>query len=190
MFSSPSEHDRIMKRFEDHDRYLIEANQSIVEFRRAQLENHAKVCSLIGDMARLVVSSTDMLERHQAGVLETAKAQSANKVLRSINREESILRPLQKEFPSGGEADGGMHLAFRLRPDGVENWQSWPPLATPLIGEVPPEGMFPRSVNDLEKFSHEQILRLIAFYNDSFGIALDDAIELRCDKLRRWCTLS
>ena len=134
-----------------------------------------------------MVGNNETLETHHQAVIATLKAQSANRVLRSLNTEGKSLRPLQKEFPSGNETDGGIALACSIRPPGEENFQVWPPLARPLVGEIPPGELFPHHVDLLAKFGHADILRLVAFYNDSFGIQLEDSLEQRVDKFRRWC---
>ena len=121
--------------------------------------------------------------------LSIVKAQTANRILRSMNTEGKLLEPLQKEFPSGDDSDGGVQLANALCPDGVESWQSWPPIARPMICELPPRDLFPASKDEINDLDDIRILRLIAFYNDGFGIQRDDTIERRREKFRRWCLL-
>jgi hypothetical protein len=119
------------------------------------------------------------------------KAQSTNRILRKLNSQliqTKCLKALQKEFPSGDEEDGGVHLANSLAPSDVTEWQAWPPIARPNIGEYPPGDMFPKTAKDLELLDHARILQLIAFYNDPFAIRIEDDIELRREKFRFWCT--
>ena len=135
----------------------------------------------------MVVASNDATVGHHSNFISILQAQSANRVIRSLNRNAGCLEPLQKENPSGDESNGGVHLANALAPSGFENWQAWPPIASPLIGESPPQGLFPQTVEEAQKLDHFGILRLVAYYNDSFGIRTDDEIEKRREKFLAWC---
>jgi hypothetical protein len=135
----------------------------------------------------MVFESNEAATGPQTTILQTMKAQSANRILRSINSEGRIFHPLQKEFPSGSEENGGIHLANTLCPASEEQWQIWPPLAKPEIGDTPPSTLLPKSLKEIGNLSQAEILRLIAFYNESFGIRPEDSLETRQDKFRRWC---
>lgn len=187
MFSSPTPQELLMRKLEQLELNVAESNINIVEVRKALLQQQSLLASMLGDTAKVVVASNDSIMAHHSNSVEMLKAQSANKVLRSINREGHRLEPLQKEFPSGDEADGGVRLANSVRPDNIQDWQSWPPIARPLVGETPPGDLFPGSFKALETLDHLAILQLIAFYNDGFGIRREDSLDIRQDKFRRWC---
>lgn len=136
-----------------------------------------------------MIAANDSTVAHHLSSINIMRAQSANKIIRAINRVGSRIEPLQKEFPSGDEVDGGLHLANTLAPEGAPQWQSWPPIARPLVGEIPPADMFPSSLKDLELLDDAKILRLIAFYNDGFAIRREDSLEIRKEKFKLWCTL-
>jgi hypothetical protein len=55
-------------------------------------------------------------------------------------------------------------------------------VAAPL-GQTPP--LYNAETN-IDAFRHEDILRLIEFYNDDFGIVAGDGIAVRRNKYRLW----
>jgi hypothetical protein len=138
----------------------------------------------------VVIASNDAIVAHHSVALSIAKAQSANRVNRKLNTlNDGPLAVLQKEIPSGDEMDGGVHLANSLAPEQLANaWQAWPPIARPFVTEMPPTELFPNSRKEVMTLDDVRILRLIAFYNDSFGINQGDDIELRRKKFLIWCT--
>jgi hypothetical protein len=51
------------------------------------------------------------------------------------------------------------------------------------VGDVPL-----RWVSDIGTYTHAQILKLVVFYKDDFGINEGDLINVRRNKLRNWLT--
>jgi hypothetical protein len=56
-----------------------------------------------------------------------------------------------------------------------------PPVQIPLLGDIPP------NFNDnLPSYNHGDILQLIIFYNDDFGIVQGNTLPSRIDSFRRF----
>ena len=183
-------HEEVKNLFTELEKHVNEVNLATVDIRKTLLTNHATVCNLIRELLNVVVAADEATVAHHSTIIETSKARSANQVLRKMNSNSKLrLLPLQKEIPSGNVADGGIALANNLAPPGEEKWQNWPPLAMPLVGEVPPKDLFPGDKDALAQLTHANLLNLIAFYNESFGIALEDPLELRREKFQVWCGL-
>lgn len=53
----------------------------------------------------------------------------------------------------------------------------------PSIGDTPPEFQA-----KLDGYNHIDVLRMVAFYNDTFGILPQDNLGDRIDKFRRYLT--
>ena len=58
MFKSPTPHDLIMQRFENLELQLAEANLSLVELRKAELQSNANLSSLMGEVAKVSCTVT------------------------------------------------------------------------------------------------------------------------------------
>eukprot|EP01124_Arcella_intermedia_P023683 TRINITY_DN3811_c0_g1_i2.p1 TRINITY_DN3811_c0_g1~~TRINITY_DN3811_c0_g1_i2.p1 ORF type:complete len:227 (+),score=26.63 TRINITY_DN3811_c0_g1_i2:36-716(+) len=65
-------------------------------------------------------------------------------------------------------------------------------IPVPAIGAVPPllpGGIYPGTQAAILALTHQQILDLIEFYNEDFGIAVGDPIGVRINKVGRWIHL-
>lgn len=56
-----------------------------------------------------------------------------------------------------------------------------PPTEVPQVGDLPPNFHV-----DVTVYQHVDILRMVNFYNDTFGIALGDLLPARIDKFRNF----
>ena len=55
MFSSPTPHEQVMRKLEQLELQLAEANLAIAEMRKAQLHQQASIASMLGDTSRVRV---------------------------------------------------------------------------------------------------------------------------------------
>ena len=183
----------------------MEANRSLVDVQQAALRNNAAVAASLASIMTSIAAHHDAVVSHQVQFASAKRAASANRVARSVNAEvcsayalslkaggskavmERELCPLLKEFFAAGDlTSGGVALADSLVPGpDCAQWQAWPPLATPEIGSAPDH--FPKTPADIEDMAHVDLLRLVAFYNESFAIRQSDSLPERRDKFRRWC---
>lgn len=63
----------------------------------------------------------------------------------------------------------------------------WDPELSGLpVNSVPPQQLFPKNLNRLERLSESSISRLILFYNDDFGIGPEDTLATKRSKLKSW----
>ncbi|TDL22525.1 hypothetical protein BD410DRAFT_839606 [Rickenella mellea] len=111
--------------------------------------------------------------------IATTNAATGN--FRIISRNSRILvpnplAPLQKSTPGDGR-----NLAQPLLTAGVH----LPPAAA--AANV---GAFPPAFNgDPTSYTHQEIINLIVFYNDAFGIVVGDVLTTRRNKLREWMSV-
>lgn len=102
---------------------------------------------------------------------------------------------LQSEIDTPHQIPGsGMALAVQLTPPGIHFPQQLVVLqANAVAGNPAPPvalGQAPPFYNaDLDAYQHGDVLRLIEFYNDTFGIVLADVLATRKQKVRIWMTL-
>jgi len=89
-------------------------------------------------------------------------------------------RPLQKYIPGDGHALA-MLLVVNLNAAIAQAVQDFQPHG--LIGAVPPQFN-----SNVDSYQHVDILRLVVFYNDDFGIHAGDNLLERKFKLRLWLT--
>ena len=172
------------------------------------LRNNKAVAESLASIMSSIAVHHDAVVAHQAQFAASMRAASANRVARTINRgvlessgrnvktdgggggggasARERLCPLVKEFFAAGDfTPGGIALANSLVPGPeLAEWQAWPPLATPELGSALDN--FPRAPEDVDALSHADLLRLIAFYNESFAMQRDDPVELRREKFRIW----
>jgi hypothetical protein len=64
-----------------------------------------------------------------------------------------------------------------------EEYPPVPPADIPVIGNTPPEFQA-----KLDGYSHIDVIRMVAFYNETFGILPQDNLGDRIDKFRRYLT--
>jgi len=84
--------------------------------------------------------------------------------------------PLQKSI-----AGDGLVLAQAVAPNVATRNALVAPVQIPLLGDIPP------NFNpNLPSYTHDDILQLIIFYNDDFGIVQADRIPSRIDSFRRF----
>jgi len=84
--------------------------------------------------------------------------------------------PLQKSI-----AGDGLALAQAVAHN-VATRNALVPLAQiPLLGDIPPNFN-----HNLPSYNHNDILRLIIFYNDDFGMVQGDTLPSRIDSFRRF----
>eukprot|EP01124_Arcella_intermedia_P023684 TRINITY_DN3811_c0_g1_i3.p1 TRINITY_DN3811_c0_g1~~TRINITY_DN3811_c0_g1_i3.p1 ORF type:complete len:202 (+),score=38.32 TRINITY_DN3811_c0_g1_i3:36-641(+) len=67
-------------------------------------------------------------------------------------------------------------------------------IPVPAIGAVPPllpgaGGIYPGTQATILALTHQQIMNLMEFYNEDFGIAVGDPIGVRINKVGRWIHL-
>jgi hypothetical protein len=64
------------------------------------------------------------------------------------------------------------------------------PAAVPLLGAVPLSlaagGIYPTTQAEILALTHLQILNLMEWYNEDFGILPGDPIGVRCNKVGHW----
>ena len=87
----------------------------------------------------------------------------------------------------------GIVLAVQLNPAGVQlpqqlvvlqaNAVAGNPAPPAALGQVPPF-----YDEDIDAYRHGDVLRLVEFYNDGFGIVLGDGLPTRKQKFRTWMT--
>ena len=96
---------------------------------------------------------------------------------------------LPHQTPSSGIA-----LAVQLKPAGIQLPQQLVVLqANAVTGNLAPPaalGQAPPFYNvDIDTYQHGDVLRLVEFYNDGFGIVLDDRLPTHQQKFHTWLTL-
>ncbi|KAF8868333.1 hypothetical protein CPB85DRAFT_1448446 [Mucidula mucida] len=74
----------------------------------------------------------------------------------------------------------GLQRALGLRPPNIA-LQLADIVPAPRVGETPPQFQ-----GGLASYSNAEILRMIIFYNDDFGIVLNDSLAMRIDKFRSY----
>jgi len=84
--------------------------------------------------------------------------------------------PLQKSI-----AGDGLVLAQAVAHNVATRNALVAPVQIPLLGDIPPNFN-----HNLTSYNHGDILRLIIFYNDDFGIVQADTIPSRIDSFRRF----
>jgi hypothetical protein len=89
----------------------------------------------------------------------------------------------------------GIALAIQLNPPGTPLPQQLAMLQANTAAGLPAPppvtlGQAPPFYNaDIDAYRHGDILRLIEFYNDGFGIVLADMLTTRKQKVRTWMAL-
>jgi hypothetical protein len=124
--------------------------------------------------------------------LDSLTAQTTNTRILTFNRLLPIgmgYRPLVKEAPGSGIA-----LAIQLNPIGHQLPQQLAALQANVVagnpgppaalGQTPP--FFDANIDG---YRHGDILRLIEFYNEDFGIVHGDGLPVRQQKFRIWMAL-
>lgn len=118
------------------------------------------------------------LRRHLARVEATMEAMNANTYILSQNRRRADPRPRQK-YTEGNGHDLALAIcgpSCAALPAAVQDFQP-----NAAIGDVP------KPWNPLiEGYEDLDILKLVIFYNDSFGIVAGDSISDRRFKVRYW----
>ncbi|KAI0247079.1 hypothetical protein BJV78DRAFT_1364394 [Lactifluus subvellereus] len=106
------------------------------------------------------------------------EASLANTRISSRNRRyiRDPIRPLHKSVDGNGHA---LALAICRQPQLPEPVEAYHPNA--MIGALP-NPWDP----DIEGYSHANILKLVVFYNDDFGIVPADRLRTRRGKVRTW----
>jgi hypothetical protein len=110
-------------------------------------------------------------------------AASQNVIIRSMNKFEGpALNPLCKEIAGSGDALVALIIPNQVAPP--------PQLAQiPAVGAQPGPmgagGIFPDDLDILLNLTHNQVLHIVQFYNDDFGILPGDNIVVRRRKLMR-----
>ncbi|KAF9038841.1 hypothetical protein BDZ89DRAFT_982253 [Hymenopellis radicata] len=74
----------------------------------------------------------------------------------------------------------GLQRALGLRPLNIA-LQLADIIPAPRVGETPPQFQ-----GGLASYTNAEILRMIVFYNDDFGIVLNDSLAMRIDKFRSY----
>ncbi|KAF8870938.1 hypothetical protein CPB85DRAFT_1353299 [Mucidula mucida] len=109
--------------------------------------------------------------------LEAVQATANNGRILSRNSrlQRSAFSPLEKT-----RTGSGLQRALGLRPPNIA-LQLADIVPAPRVGETPPQFQ-----GGLASYSNAEILRMIVFYNDDFGIVLNDSLAMRIDKFRSY----
>ena len=89
----------------------------------------------------------------------------------------------------------GIALVVQLNPPGIQLPKQLAMLqANTAVGHPAPPPVTLRQAppfynSDIDTYQHGDILRLIEFYNDSFGIVLADMLATRKQKVHTWMAL-
>lgn len=163
------------------------ANRALVlrEFHSGvQFPQAANIVALAGHMNMQFGNVGQQLER--------LAAQTSNNRILAFNRLLPVgmgYRPPVKENPGSGIA-----LAVQLNPPALQLPQQLVVLqANAAAGNPAPPaalGQAPPFYNDnIDAYHHGDVLRLVEFYNDGFGIVVGDGLPTRKQKFRTWMTL-
>ena len=148
-----------------------------------------KIGEKIEDLEGFVVQETGNVELStevELGALERKLGSLArNERLRRLNRAAVQIRrpfvPLLKETDASGDRLIPAILpASVVAPAPLALEETAAAASTPLL--LSNNGIFPDSHSALMSLTHHQILVLVQFYNDDFGIQPGDSIETRREK--------
>ncbi|KAF9528571.1 hypothetical protein CPB83DRAFT_894355 [Crepidotus variabilis] len=155
------------------DNQLVEANQRMV-----RIEQQAE--RMDQRMARME-RKVDVIETNTSRL----PAQITN--LRIIGRNNRLQGAVELDAPQKEVPGSGRALALRMAPNQDVRRQledEYPPNhPAALLGSSPPE-----FIVDPENYQHIDILKLILFYNDRFGVLVTDTLPTRMIKLRTFLT--
>jgi hypothetical protein len=80
-------------------------------------------------------------------------------------------------------AGDGLALAQAIAHNAATQNALLPLAQIPQLGDIPPNFN-----SNLPNYNHGDILQLVIFYNDNFGIVQVDTVRVRIDKFRRFLT--
>ncbi|THU89059.1 hypothetical protein K435DRAFT_969263 [Dendrothele bispora CBS 962.96] len=95
----------------------------------------------------------------------------------SVSSEKKVMVLPRKE-----NAGDGVHLANALLPEGLVPLAPFSDEKTPDVGSAPNNGTVDVNI----PLSHQEILKLIQFYNEDFGILSQDDLCTRQIRFQRW----
>jgi len=116
---------------------------------------------------------------HISDRLDKISAISYNTQIVSRNAQQSVPHPylpLQKSI-----AGDGLALAQAVAHNAATRNALVPLAQIPLLGDIPPNFN-----HNITSYNHNEILRLIIFYNNDFGILQGDTVPSRIDRFRRF----
>ncbi|KAI0286913.1 hypothetical protein BGY98DRAFT_942701 [Russula aff. rugulosa BPL654] len=113
----------------------------------------------------------DQCQEHMNIRLAHIKATIANNQISSRNRRSHALA-----IPGDGHALALAICEYEILPGYALNFHPEAPLGT-----VPADWN-----RNIHSYTIRDVLRLVVFYNDDFGIYLDDSLAVKRDKVRAW----